>query len=329
MFELAWPGALLMLPLPLLVAWLLPPHRQPGVALRVPFFARVVAAAGARAQSGAMLRPAPPAQRFIAALAWALLVAALARPQWLGAPIVHREVARDVMLAVDLSASMAYRDFPAADGQLASRFAAVQRVVDRYVARRRDDRVGLIVFGDRPYLQLPFTRDIDSARGLVALMEVGMAGPRTALGDAIGLAIRAFESSTVDDRIVILLTDGSDTGSRMTPLNAAAIAAQRGLEIYTIGIGDTAATGEDRVDFAGLAQIAERSGGAFFQAEDETALESIYRRIDAATAVELRTRSWRPRSSLVHWPAMAALLVLLIGHGTCLWRAAEYRGAGR
>jgi Ca-activated chloride channel family protein len=218
------------------------------------------------------------------------------------------------MLAIDLSGSMDYRDFPGGDGNNVSRFMAVQRVVGQFVAERDSDRIGIIVFGDRAYLQLPFTRDLETAGALVQLMQVGMAGPRTALGDAIGLSIRAFESSEVDDRVLILLTDGNDTASKMTPINAAGIAALNGVEIHTIGIGDANATGEDRVDFATLGSIAESTGGQFFNAEDETSLAEIYRLIDAATTADVRTQSWRPRESLVHWPAGIAAVLILLGY---------------
>jgi Ca-activated chloride channel family protein len=321
--ELAHPAALLLLPLPLLVWWLSPPHRERVSALRVPFFDQVVAAAGAEARAGAVVVRKRRLQVALALTVWTLLVAGLAKPQWVGEPIVRTEAARDIMLAIDLSGSMDYRDFPGVDGSNVSRFEGVQRVIDRFVAERDSDRVGLIVFGTRAYLQLPFTRDLDTARSLVALMDVGMAGPQTALGDSIGLAIRAFESSEVEDRIMILLSDGNDTASNMTPLNAAEIARLNGVEIYTIGIGDTEASGEDRVDFDALAAVAERTGGAFFSADNETALEAIYTRIDATAAADVSTQSWRPRASLVHWPAGIALLLMALSHAVLL--TSEYR----
>ena len=314
MLEFAYPLALLVLPLPLLAWWLLPPQRERVSAMRVPFFDQVVAAAGTEAREGAVVMRRNWLQMMIAIVAWILLVAALAKPEWVGEPIVRTEAARDIMLAIDLSGSMDYRDFPGGDGSNVSRFEAVQRVVDRFVADRESDRIGLIVFGTKAYLQLPFTRDLDTASALVDLMEVGMAGPQTALGDSIGLAIRSFESSEVDDRVLILLTDGNDTASKMTPINAADIARLNSVEIYTIGIGDTEATGEDRVDFDALRAIAERTGGQFFNAENETALDEVYARIDAATAADVRTQSWRPRTSLVHWPAGAATVLLLLGY---------------
>lgn len=318
MLELAHPLAFAALPAPLLVWWLLPPHRERVSALRVPFFGEIVAAAGAEAQSGAVVMRRRWIQMSSAILVWVLLVAALARPEWVGEPIERSEAARDVMLAIDLSGSMDYRDFPGEDGSMVRRLDAVQRVVDRFVADRVSDRVGLIVFGDRAYLQLPFTRDLETARELVSLMDVGMAGPRTAIGDAIGLSIKSFESSEVEERLLILLTDGNDTASKMTPINAAEIAKLNGVEIYSIGVGNPAATGEDRVDFDALAAISNRTGGAFFEAADEAALDQVYRRIDELAVADVKTTSWRPRQPLVHWPAGLAVLIALLAYGLLL-----------
>ena len=323
MLEFANPWALLLLPMPIAVLMLVPAKRDRVAALRIPFFERVVQAAGARPGQGAVVLRRSRWQLLIAVLVWVLIVVGVARPERIGEPIVRTETARDIMLAIDLSGSMAYRDFPAAGDTRASRFEAVQRVVGDFIAARETDRIGLIVFGDRAYVQLPFTRDLSTALDLVQLMDVAMAGPQTALGDAIGLAIHAFEASDVDDRLLILLTDGNDTVSRMTPVNAAGIAATEDIVVYTIGIGDTQATGEDRVDFAVLEEIAGRTGGAFFNAEDETALAAVYARIDAATAAEVRTESWRPRISLTHWPAAAALLLLLAAYTALLLRRAR------
>jgi Ca-activated chloride channel family protein len=312
--EFAYPWAVLLLPLPILAWWLLPPRREQVGALRVPFFDEVVGAAGADARPGSVVRRRRWLQMLVAILAWALLVAAAAKPQWIGEPIVRTEASRDIMLAIDLSGSMAYRDFPGADGENLSRLAAVQSVVSEFIAARESDRIGLIAFGDKAYIQLPFTRDLATALALTELMDVAMAGPQTALGDSIGLAIHAFEDSAVDDRLLILLTDGNDTASTMTPLNAAEIARINGITIYPIGIGDPAATGEDRVDFGLLEDIARRTGGRFYRAENEAALADVYRRIDEAAVADVRTQSWRPRLSLVHYPAGAALVLLFAGY---------------
>jgi len=325
--ELAQPWLLLMLPLPLLSYWLLPPHRQRVSSLRVPFFDALVEVAGAEASSGAVVMRRRMMQMVLVCMAWMLVVLGLAEPEWIGEPIVRSEAARDVMLAIDLSGSMDTRDFPDESGHKVRRMDAVQRVVDQFVAAREGDRVGLIVFGSRPYVQLPFSRDLETARALVDLMDVGMAGPKTALGDAIGLAIRAFESSEVSSRLLILLTDGNDTASTMSPVNAAGIARLAGVEIYTIGIGDPEAQGEDRVDFEVLKSVAEETGGRFFDARDENALAQVYRRIDEMAPAEIRTQSWRPRQSLVHWPAGAVVVLSLFGYAL-LFLAARRRGAG-
>ena len=327
MLEFAYPLAFLALPLPLLVWWLMPPQRERVSALRVPFFEQIAEAAGSEARAGAVVMRRRWLQLLAAALVWLLLVAGLAKPEWVGEPIVRTEAVRDIMLALDLSGSMDYHDFPGEDGNEVSRFEAVQRVVDQFVAERESDRIGLIVFGTKAYLQLPFTRDLETARALVGLMEVGMAGPKTALGDSIGLAINSFEDSEVDDRLLILLTDGNDTASKMTPINAADIAKLNDIEIHTIGIGDKDATGEDRVDFDVLEAIARRTGGEFYNAEDETALDAVYRRIDQAAVADVRTQSWRPRESLVYWPAGLAVILTLFTYAG-LWLGSRRRGAG-
>jgi len=328
MLEFAHPWALLLTPLPLLVWWLAPPQRERVSAMRVPFFEQIAAAAGSEARVGAVVMRRRWLQMAVAILVWLLLVAAIAKPEWVGEPIVRTEAARDIMLALDLSGSMDYVDFPGEEGADVSRFAAVQRVVEGFVAERESDRIGLIVFGTKAYLQLPFTRDLETAGALVDLMEVGMAGPKTALGDSIGLAINSFENSEVDDRLLILLTDGNDTASKMTPINAADIAKLNGVEIYTIGIGSTEATGEDRVDFDALAAIAARTGGEFFNAENEAALDAVYRRIDETAAADVRTQSWRPRESLLHWPAGLAVILALLAYAALL-SGSRLRGARR
>lgn len=312
MLEFAYPWAFVLLPLPLLVWKFAPPHRERVSALRVPFFDSIVKAAGLEARSGAVVMRRRTLQAVAGVLVWVAIVAGLAKPEWVGEPIERTEAARDIMLAIDLSGSMDYRDFPGPDGDPVSRFTAVQQVVAQFVADRESDRIGLIVFGDRAYLQLPFTRDLRTADALVQLMQVGMAGPRTALGDAVGLSIHAFESSEVDDRVLILLTDGNDTASKMAPINAADIAKLNGVEIHTIGIGDTDASGDDRVDFAALEAVATRTGGRFYKAEDHATLVEVYQEIDEATTADVRTQSWRPRELLVFWPAGIAVVVVLL-----------------
>jgi Ca-activated chloride channel family protein len=324
MLELAFPWALLALPLPLLVLWLAPPRRETVQAVRFPFFE--AASAGLDKGEGAVVLPRGRWQMALGWLLWALVLLALARPVWVGAPIERSEAARDVMLAVDISGSMQTRDFTAPDGSRGSRLDGVKSVLDGFIADRRDDRVGLIVFGSAPYVLVPFTRDTAAARALLATLEPGMAGQNTMLGDAIGLAIRSFQASKVEARILILLSDGTDTGSRMAPAKAADIAKQNGVAIHTIAVGDPdASAAADKVDLATLQAIAAATGGSFHRAEDATGLASIYAEIDAAGARQGATTSWRPRTPLAWAPAAAFAVVIAVAYAGSLAAAALRR----
>lgn len=318
MVSLAVPFALLLLPVPFLVAWLLPPHRDRRPALRFPFFHRLAEAAGTEPRAGAVILSRSRVQLAAAALCWVLIVLALARPERLGEPVEIETSARDVMLAIDISGSMDTRDFQSAEasGAPVQRLEAVRNVVAAFIAGRDGDRIGLIVFGTKAYLQAPLTDDLSTILGFLDGTEVGMAGPHTAIGDAIGLAIHSFDTSDVDERLLILLSDGADTASRMDPVNAAAIAAGKGVEIYTIGVGDPEASGEDRVDLDALQDIAKRTGGAYFFAADQEALSQVYARIDDLTPRVTDTQTYRPRTDLA-WIAMVAAAVL--GAGVLGW----------
>lgn len=309
MISLGFPWALLALPLPLLVWWLVPPHRETVPALRFPFFRRIIDTADARAATGAVVMRRSALQIAAATLIWLALVLAMARPERVGAPVEQSRAARDVVLSIDISGSMDARDFTAPDGAVEQRLQGVRDVVDGFIAGRDGDRMALIIFGSKAYVQAPLTEDLRTIRDLLAATEVGMAGPHTALGDSIGLAIRTFEASDIKQRLLILLSDGTDTGSRMSPVNAAEIAKDQGIEIYTIGVGDPNATGEDKVDVKTLQDIARRTGGQFFMAEDAEGLTQVYDRIDELAPRVTETLSYRPRQALAWIPLAAAALL--------------------
>ncbi|NOC44607.1 VWA domain-containing protein [Ruegeria sp. HKCCD7559] len=312
MFSFSAPWVFLLLPLPLLVYAIAPPRRETTVSIRIPFFRRVAQAAGVEPQSGSMIRTRARLQTASAALIWILLVLALARPERLGDPVVMEKSARDVVLALDISGSMDQRDFRTGSGAPIQRLEAVKEVLRQFISERDGDRIALIIFGTRAFIQAPFTEDLNSLNGFLDQTQVGMAGPNTALGDAIGLGIRTFESSEVDQRLMIVLSDGADTSSRMTPVNASAIAAEKNVVVYTIGVGDPNATGEDRVDLQALKDIADRTGGEYFFADDATALEQTYARIDSQNPRMVETQSYRPKQSLAHIPLLIALIVIMV-----------------
>jgi len=330
MFEFEWPWAFLLLPLPLLVWWLTPAYRDQQTSVHVPFFDRLAQATGQTPQPGAVVLPRRVIQMVAAAIIWALIVTALARPLQVGEAVTHEVSARDLILAVDISGSMDEVDFRTTDGKAIKRLDGVKRVLGDFIARRKGDRLALILFGSKAYIQVPFTQDLQTARTLLDQTEVGMAGQQTVIGDAIGLAIKTFESSKAKEKLVILLTDGNDTASRVPPEHAADIARQKGVVIYTVGFGDPNATGENRVDLSTLRQVASATQGQFFRAENGAELAAIYADIDRLAPVKLEILTWRPRMPLYQWPLGAALVLglalwcLLLTGSIFRWRASRH-----
>ena len=312
MIVLAHPWLALLLPLPLLVHVLLPPYRQAQSGLRVPFFQSLARTTGARPNASGLVARRPGWRTLVLALCWCLVVLALTRPQRIEPPL-HREVpTRDLLLLVDLSASMDTRDFTDPSGQTTDRVSAVKSLLDTFLARRTGDRVGIVVFGSKPFVLVPFTTDLALCRRMMAEMQAGMAGPRTAFGDAIGLGIILIARSPMRRKAIVALSDGNDTASQVPPVEAARIAHDRGITIYTVAIGDPAAAGEDKLDEDGLRDVALQTGGSFFRAMDGDALAGIYRQIDALEVREMDTLTALPRTDLFWWP-MAAALVLTLG----------------
>ena len=314
MFEFDFPWAFAFLLGPLFVWWLLPPYRERQEAVRIPHFEQVAAAAGQRPAMGGVVMRRNVLQGMIAPLAWILIVTAMARPQFVEPPIEKVESVRDLMLAVDLSGSMDTADMFDRNGDRVQRLDAVKLVVDDFISRRKGDRIGIIVFGNQAFLQAPFTLDHDVVRSLLQQTQPRMAGPQTMLGDAIGLTIKVFENSEAKDRVLVLLTDGNDTGSKVPPKKAAEIAADHHITIHTIAMGDPQSTGEAAMDLDMLKDIADVTGGTPFRADDRAQLENIYRKIDALIPIEIETHSYRPTRPLYHWPLGVAVLLVVLYH---------------
>ncbi len=304
MIEFTAPWAAALLPLPALVVWLVSPHREARTSLQLPFFDVLARFSDTPPGSGADI----PSQSWWLAgwhlIAWCLLIIALSAPEKVGEPIERSKSARDLMVAVDLSASMQTRDFslPTEADKKVDRLTAVKSVLREFAARRKHDRLGLIVFGDAAFLQTPFTEDHIAWQTLLDETAIGMAGQSTVFGDAIGLAIKLFERSESESRVLIVLTDGNDTGSKVPPIEAAKVARQKGLTIYTIAIGDPATIGEEAMDEAVLERVAELTAGQYYQALDRQQLLAAYQAITDLEPELFETLSFRPRQSLFHWP---------------------------
>lgn len=311
MLTLAHAWLFVLLPLPWLVHRMLPVHHERKAAVRVPFLKRLSSVSGLQPGTNVVVARRPISQWLMLGLAWLLIVVAIARPQWLGEPITKDLPMRDLLVAVDLSGSMEATDFTDNEGNNVDRLTAVKQVLDTFFERRDGDRVGLILFGSAAFVQVPFTEDLDVVRELLGEAQIRMLGPRTMLGDAMGLAINLFERSEVDERVLIVLTDGNDTGSLVPPERAAEIARDNGVTVHTIAIGDPAAAGEQALDEKTLENIAGITGGGYFHADDRQELESIYAHLDDINPRQVETQSYRPITDLYHWPLAAALLITL------------------
>lgn len=325
MFTFSYIWIFLLLPLPLLFRKLVGPYQEDRQAVRAPFFDDLAALSGQEPGAGAVVLKQPLVRQIITTLAWVLLVAALARPQWIEQPIVKQIPSRDLLLGVDLSGSMETEDFTGKDGKKINRLAAVKEVLDDFLKRRKGDRVGLIFFGSAPFIQAPFTEDLDTCRALLEEAQVRMAGPKTALGDTIGLAINMFKESTVKDKLLIVLTDGNDTSSKVEPVKAAQIAHDNGITIYTVAVGDPQAAGEEKLDEKTLQSVAKITDGYYFWAGDRRELEKIYEKIDELSTHEIETTSYRPRLDLYFYPLGLAIVLSLLMH---VFRAMHAARAG-
>ncbi len=310
MIHIAWPWMLVALPLPwLLVRWL-PPAQPRGGALFLPF------ADGVLHSTTVGARTMPRTRAVLFAVCWLLLVCAAIRPQWLDAPQAVATTGRRLLMAVDVSGSMATEDM--ANG--ASRLQAVQQVAGEFIQHRRGDQVGLILFGTQPYLQAPITADLATVKQFLDEAVVGIAGPQTAIGDAIGLAIKRLrdtpeQSRKKGDTVMVLITDGANDAGVMDPMEAAQIAARMGLRIYTIGVGAAAQpgffghSGNTDLDEGSLKAIAQATGGAYFRATDAQALQQVYAQIDKLEPSAGRDQWYRPTTEWFFWPLALALLL--------------------
>jgi len=324
MLTIAFPWIFALLPLPWLLRLLLPPRRQASLAVRVPFGDRL-RAAGAE-DSVARRTGRNVGGVLLSGLVWLLVVCALARPQWLEEPVTRDQPTRDLLLVVDLSGSMRQEDFTSATGARVDRLRAVKEVLGDFLVRRQGDRVGLVVFGDAPFLQAPFSTDLGLSRRLLDETAIGMAGPRTAFGDAIGLGVTLFAQSDAPAKTIIALTDGNDTASQVPPIEAARVAKERGIRIHAVAIGDPTTAGEEKLDEAALRGVAETSGGSFFFAADRQQLMSIYEELDKIETRQVKVISHRPRRDLFYWPLLAALLVSLGEKAGMLLRRSRISG---
>ena len=312
--EFAWPWALLLLPLPWVVRRLLPALNQPTARLRVPFLPRLLALP--QAASTTRRHSTRPM-----AVIWLLLLTALMRPELPGEPLPQAISGRDIMLAVDLSGSMALRDMQL-QGLETERLTLLKALLDAFIQRREGDRMGLILFASKAYVQAPLTHDLHSIREWLDEAFIGLAGEQTAIGDALGLAIKQLQTQPGENRVLVLITDGANNAGRLTPRQSARLAAEDNVRIFTIGVGapnpqagsleglfSLAADPSLDLDEDSLREIARLTGGEYFRATDEQSLQHIYQRIEQLEPALHQSRPLRSMRPLYHWPLLLALLL--------------------
>ena len=304
--EFVWWWMLFLAPLPILV-YLFSPKSESSSALRLPFLP----------EDSNTQTPSSRLPKALSVIIWLLLVTAMARPVWYGEPVEFQPKHRDLMLVVDLSYSMSQEDMQF-NGEYIDRLSAVKHVLSDFIERRKGDRVGLVLFADHAYLQTPLTLDRDTLSQQLNQAVLKLIGTQTAIGDGIGLATKTFVDSDAPQRVMILLSDGSNTAGVLDPLEAADIAKKYNATIYTVGVGAgemmvkeflmtrKVNTAQD-LDERTLMAIAKRTGGQYFRARDSKELATIYDTINQLEPVTNATKIWRPQQEWFVWPLSAAM----------------------
>lgn len=316
MFTFAWPFAFLLLPLLWMTGKFIPvSQKQNEAMLRIPFLERVQAL-----QQQTTSAIASHYKHFFGFCTWVFLIVACANPQWLGDPLPVKQEGRNIMLAIDLSSSMEIPDLQR-NNHMISRLQTVKEVAANFIDKRHGDKLGLILFGSKAYLQTPLTFDRKTVHSMLDDATMGLAGGRTAIGDAIGLAVKKFDTENMKSRILILLTDGANNSGNIDPIEAAELANDSKIKIYTIGIGATEMVvrgvfGDQVVNPSAdldedlLKKISSTTQGEYFRAQDEKTLVKILDSINQLEPISTDNKTARPITSLFYWPLALALICL-------------------
>jgi Ca-activated chloride channel family protein len=317
MITFAWPWLLLLLPLPLFVYWLPKKHNgRTSAALIMP---QLLPNTSVNISS----QTSKKSPLVILSLCWLLAVVALSQPQWLGDAIDIPTEGREMMIAVDLSGSMQIEDM-SLHGSAVNRLDMLKVVLGDFIERRVGDRLGLILFADDAYMQTPMTFDRKTVKQMLDESALGLVGRKTAIGDAIALAVKRFDAKQESNKILLLLTDGQNTAGKITPEQALELAIAKDITIYSIGIGadvmlQQSLFGSRRVnpsselDEKTLTELAQQTGGKYFRAKDSQGMELIYSLLDQLEPVEQDQQQMRPLTALFYWPLSLAF-ILSVGY---------------
>lgn len=318
MIQMAYPWILLAIILPFIIRFILPKAKTQSGALKVPFFKQLALSFTNNNSDNSNVS----ALKYLAILIWVLLVVSGSGIQYLGKPLTIPQSGRDLMMAIDLSGSMQTEDM-VVNGRALTRIEVVKKAANEFITKRRGDRIGLILFGTRAYLQTPLTFDRQTVAQMLDDATIGIAGPETAIGDAIGLAIKQIMDYPENSKAIVLLTDGSSNSGFLAPLDAASLAQKEHIKIYTIGLGAgemtvptmfgprTVNTSSD-LDTDSLKKIAAMTGGQFFRADDGKSLNEIYSTINKLEPIKADNVVVRPTTPIYPWILGLALILSFI-----------------
>ncbi|WP_276388634.1 vWA domain-containing protein [Eudoraea chungangensis] len=309
-FEYPWMLWLILAPILILA---LKPLRYRAESLFAPFFDEIIRLKQEKPTKGVQIAKRNPIALVLLLLVWISLVCAAASPQLIGEPEKQIKTARNFLINVDISLSMETRDWVNQKGVKTTRWEAVKEVMAEFISRRKGDRMGLILFGSQAYLQTPFTDDLEVVESLLKESEVGMAGAKTAIGNSIGKAVELFEQDSIQKKVMVLITDGADSGSELKPIQAARLAAADSIVIYTIGIGTTEAQIYELDEYT-LTEIAKATTGQYFKASDRERLEQVYDELDQLEPIEYENKDYIPKRLLFYYPLIVAFIAALGYH---------------
>ncbi|MGF1758881.1 VWA domain-containing protein [Photobacterium sagamiensis] len=312
MFEFIWVWAWALLPL----AWLVYRFSKPVIkpaAIKLPKLPEGIG----------QQQPNTIWRKIIMVISWICLIGALARPVWYGDPIEIQPDHRDMLLAVDLSGSMAIKDMVTTDGNSIDRLTAVKEVLSDFIENRKGDRLGLVLFANHAYLQTPLTFDRNTVQQQLGRTVLGLIGQSTAIGEGLGIATKTFIDSEAPQRVIILLSDGANTAGVIEPLEAAKLAAKSGVTIYTVGVGaeemlqrsffsTRKVNPSQDLDERALTKIADMTGGQYFRARNPQELKNIYQLIDQMEPINTAQQTWRPRDELFRYPLTIVLVLSVV-----------------
>jgi Ca-activated chloride channel homolog len=276
---------------------------------------------------------------FLAALRWltlALFFLALTQPRWTRSETKVTASGVDIVVALDMSGSMESEDF-VVRGQRVNRLSMAKAVLEKFIERRLNDRIGLVAFGGRAYTACPLTLDHEFLLQSVERLHLHMIEDNTAIGSALATAVNRLRDLKSKSRIVILMTDGQNNAGNIAPLAAAEAAQSLGVKVYTIGVGTRGEAPMPVTDMFGrrgyrnvpvdidedtLQEIAKRTGGKYYRAENAEKFQAIYAEIDKLEKTEAEIKKYAQHTELFAWFVLAGLGLLLaeVTLGQTVWR---------